>query len=180
MRRSIVCLGALALAACNSADDGPKTAEQAAEEMGEAPKMRAGLWTTTVEVTRFDMPGAPPEAKNMMQGMMGQGQSSEQCVSAEEANRDPREFLKESQQGNCTFGKFSVAGGAVDAQMTCKPEQGAEANVTMKGQIAPERVTMAIESAVTGAAAPGQPGNMTMAMTMTSVRTGDCPAGGTN
>jgi hypothetical protein len=62
----LLALPVLALGACNSADTGPKTPEQAAAEMTKAVKMKPGKWQTTLTITKFDMPGAPPEAAQAM------------------------------------------------------------------------------------------------------------------
>lgn len=66
MIRNLLPLAALvALAACGKADG----------------ELNPGNWKTTMKVTSFEVPGAPPEMqaqiKERMAMMMGQGQSTE-------------------------------------------------------------------------------------------------------
>ena len=170
MRLLLLGMPLLALVGC---DEGPKTPEQAAAEMASAPKMLPGRWRTSFEFTGMEMPGAPPEAQAMMKNMM-RGRTDESCVTAEEANRDPRDFLRRSQQqGGCTFDRFDVSdSGLIDAAMVCAPQEGARVEATMKGSIQPERIDMTIDSNTTNAAMPE--GNARVTMKMNSVRLGDC------
>lgn len=166
-------LPALALAACDSADKGPKTPEQAAAAMKDAVKMKPGKWQTTMQITKFEMPGAPPETANAMKGMMGQAQTSESCLTKEEADKDPTEFIKKGQAGaDCTFEHFDVSGGKLDGKMVCKKGGQGQMEATMKGILGAESMTMAMDTHVTDPNMPG--GKVEMGMTMTSKRIGEC------
>lgn len=182
-RLMLLALPALALAACSKSDDGaangqaaadagkPKTIEQVAEEMKSAPKMKPGEWETTVQVVKFDMPNAPPQVKEAMQKSMGQANSSKSCVTPEEAERDPSEFIKKGQGGECTYDRFSFAGGKIDGKMSCtRPQQG-KLEATMTGTISAEALDMTMNNVMSGG---GMPGQVDMTMRMTSKRIGDC------
>lgn len=178
MRTFLWGLPLLMLGACS---EGPKTPEQAAEEMASAPKLRPGLWRTDFRFVDVEMPSLPPRAREMMKTML-EGRSDENCVTPEEANRDPREFLtRVQQQSGCRYDRFEVSSaGALDARMICAPpagtSEGLPGNVRteaeMKGTIAPELIDMTITSATTGIDSPVA--NAKMTMTMKSARVGEC------
>lgn len=169
----LIALPALALAACDSADKGPKTPEQAAVEMKNAVKMKPGKWQTTMQITKFEMPGAPPEAAAAMKGMTGQAQTSESCLTKEEADKDPSEFIKKGQEGaDCTFEHFDVSGGKLDGKMVCKKAGQGQMEASMKGTMGAEAMTMAMDTLVSDPKMPG--GKVQMSMTMDSKRIGEC------
>lgn len=165
-------LPALALGACDSVSKGPKTPEQAAAEMKKAVKMTPGKWQTTMQITKFDMPGAPPEAAAAMKGMMGQAQTSESCLTKEQADKDPGEFIKQGQGGDCTFEHFDVSGGKIDGKMICKKPNQGTMEASMTGTIAAEAMSMTMSSVVTDSKMPG--GKVEMGMTMNAKRIGEC------
>lgn len=169
MRRLLALIPLLAIAGC---DSGPQSVEQIAAEVEETPRLKAGEWRTDFEITDFEVPGAPADMRASMQNML-QKQATTQCVSEQEAGQDPRDFLKKNQGTGCQFERFANSGGAIDAKLICAPEGGARSEATMKGTVAPERMTMTI---ATQTSIPGLPGGgaATINMKMNSVRTGDC------
>lgn len=188
MNRLIIlaALPVLALAACSksdtpagngtaaAADDGkPKTVEQVVEEMQSAPKMRPGEWETTVQIVKVDMPDAPPQVKKALEesAMAGNANTSRSCVTPEEAERDPREFLKKEQAGNCSYERFSFQGGAIDGKMSCNSPQGGKMEATMAGTIGAEAIDMTVTNVMSGGS---KPGNMSTTVKMTSKRVGEC------
>lgn len=183
-RLMLAVLPALALAACGKSDNGgangqaaaaddgkPKTVEQVAAEMRSAPKMRPGEWETTVQVVKFDMPDAPPQMKQAMEKSMAEGKSSKSCVTPEEAQRDPAEFLKKGQGENCTYERFSFAGGKIDGKMSCATPQQGKMEATMTGTIGTDAISMTMDNVMSGGPMPGK---MAMTMKMESKRIGDC------
>jgi len=168
----LLALPALALAACNSADKGPKTPEQAAAEMKKAVKMKPGKWQTTMTITKFDMPGAPPEAAQAMKGMMGKPTVTETCLTKEEADQDPADFLKKGQGEGCTFERFVIDDGTLDGKMVCnKPGQG-KMEATMAGTLGAEAMSLTMNSSVNDPKMPG--GKAEMGMSMAMKRIGEC------
>lgn len=174
-RVTIAVLPLLALAACGKADDGPKSPEQVAAEVKDAVKMSPGQWQTTVAMTKFEMPGAPPEAANAFKGMLSQATTTESCLTKEEAEKDPGEFIKKGQAGaDCKFENFSAAGGKIEGKMICsRPQQGTMES-TMNGTMTPETMAMVMDMKVTDPNMPG--GGVNMTMKMDSKRIGECKA----
>jgi len=168
----LLALPALALAACNSADTGPKTPEQAAAEMKKAVKMTPGKWQTTMTITKFDMPGAPPEAAQAMKGMMGKPTVTESCLTKEEADKDPADFIKKGQGDGCTFERFAIDDGKLDGKMVCDKGPQGKMEATMNGTLGAEAMSMTMNSTVSDAKMPG--GKAEMGMTMAMKRIGAC------
>jgi len=168
----LLALPALALAACNSADKGPKTPEQAAAEMKKAVKMKPGKWQTTMTITKFDMPGAPPEAAQAVKGMMGKPTVTESCLTKEEADRDPAEFLKKGQGEGCSFERFVIDDGKLDGKMVCDKGAQGKMEATMNGTLGAEAMTMTMNSTVSDPAKPATKAEM--GMTMAMKRIGEC------
>ena len=92
-------LGALALlSACNRKPDGELT---------------AGQWKSTMQMTKFDVPGAPPEMQAQLKSMIGRSQSAESCMSEAEAKKGVRDFSKSAQSGgDCQLNDYKQGGGS--------------------------------------------------------------------
>ncbi len=171
-------IAALNLAACggnNSADadgDGEITGAEVAEMADEMVKPEAGQYRATTELVELEAPGAPPEAVEMMRGMMSR--SFEYCLTQEEADRGFEEMARESQDENCSFEKFDVDGGDIDAVMTCSGQGEGTMRMTMQGSggRTSSEMTMTMEGNI-----PGQ-GEGRMVMNTSHERIGDCPAEG--
>ncbi len=110
-----------------------------------------GQWETVVTIKSMEMPDAPPQVAQMMKSRMAGGKPTRTtyCVTAEQAAKGPQEMLK--QNPSCRFTKFSMAGGRISTEMSCKQEGGTmtarssgtytakafnvNANVVMSGQM---------------------------------------------
>ncbi|WP_432200015.1 DUF3617 domain-containing protein [Erythrobacter sp. W53] len=166
---------AVVLAACSSetdADtdgDGTVSQEEMAAAAQDAIKPEPGQYRSTVKMVEVDIPGAPPEAVEMMQSGMGE-QTQESCMTEEDAAKGFEEMAKGTQNGDCTTNKFVVNGGDIDAEMTCAvPGQG-EMKMTMDGSGTSTSMdmTMTMEGEI-----PGM-GDARMVMNVQSERIGDC------
>lgn len=172
---SIVTLAvALSLASCGgeAESDGAVKAEEMAERVASADiKPQPGRYRSTVEVLEFTIPGTPPDMSEMMRGHMAR-RTSEYCLTQEEAKRGFEKMARQSQEGrDCKVEKFEVAGGDIDARMTCAvPGQG-QVTMTMTGTGSPTRSDM--DMTMKGDFA-GQ-GEATMRMKVSNERIGDCP-----
>ena len=101
MRRSALfasfTAAAFVLASCGSSNadadgDGEISLEEAAAKSDEMIRPEPGEYRATVEMTDQQMPGAPPEAQDMMRAMMGSGeQVSTFCLTREQAEREAEE-----------------------------------------------------------------------------------------
>ena len=121
----------VAIAACDSsppASEGGEnlSMEEVAERAQEAAiKPEPGQYRVSMDVLEVDIPGAPAEIVNMMRGNMG-GQSHEYCMTQEDVDKGFEEMARQGQDENCSFERFDIDGGDIDAKMTCDlPGQGA-------------------------------------------------------
>ena len=175
MRRLALAIPLLALAACGKEPEVSvenATPEQVAAEMkksGVAEDLRKpGQWETTMTVAKIEAPGMPPEALAQMQQMMGNGQTTERCVTAEEL-KQVDSFVGQN-SANCVFDHYRVAGGKIDGKAQCT--QGAvKQTMTMNGSFTADSSDMTIRSETSGGP-PGQ--NMNVTMNIKSKRLGEC------
>ena len=108
----------------------------------------------------------------MMRSMM-EGESHEYCLTEADVEEGFEAMARQSQDGDCTFSKFDVDGGSIDAAMTCRaPEGGGEMAMTMTGTAEPTSsvMDMTMRGNMTGE------GESTIRMRTTHERIGDCPA----
>ena len=178
MRLSLVTLaGTLALAACGSPDpdtdgDGKISMEeaQASMEASGAVRPQPGQYRASVELLEFDAPGAPPNAKEMMQGMFQR--TFEYCLTPEEAEKGFEEMAKTSQNGDCSFETFEADGNDMDAVMVCSGTGMGEMRVTLDGtgNETSSEMTMSMQGDFAGQ------GEGSMTMQTKHERIGDCPS----
>jgi Protein of unknown function (DUF3617) len=167
----------LALAACNSSPtvtaenaSVEEVAEKVAAARGDTPFISPGRWESTVTIKEVSMPGLPPEATAQMKAQMGKSQSVISCVTEADVKKPSADFFAGGASKDCRYDRFAMAGGKVDAAMTCN-RGGASQKMKMTGSYSPESYNMAMESQASGA---GAPGTMTMKMEMAATRAGEC------
>ncbi|QUL38205.1 DUF3617 domain-containing protein [Erythrobacter sp. JK5] len=174
----------LGLAACGgdsgagSADadnDGEISLNEAAAEVDRNQGMirpQAGLYRGTMELVDLQVPDAPPEAQQMLKAMIGgEPRTHEFCLTEEDAEQGFEKMAKESQGGDCSFERFDIQSGRMDAVMNCQvPGQGA-AKITLQGTGTRTSSDMTMNMDASG------PNGETMKMTMktSQQRVGDCP-----
>lgn len=164
---------ALALSACSK--------EKAVDVHGESPQAVAskvaeagtlhfnpGRWETTMKIENLDLGDAPPEAKKMIQGMMGKARTITSCLTKEEAEKPTPKFFGEKSE-NCKYDHFTMGGGAIDAKLDCKAEEGLQ-SIVMKGNYTSDTYQMTVNTS--GAGHAGM--KMDMTMSMSAKRVGDC------
>lgn len=179
MRRRILAVSAcLVLAACGSSDadtdgDGKVSIEEAAKKAdAEMIRPEPGRYRADAELVELDMPGAPEQIRDLIRQQMAAGnQTSEFCLTAEDAEKGFEEMARESQQNDdCSFEKFDVDGGDIDAVMVCEiPGQGkARIEVAGTGTSTSSEMTMKMD-------ASGPAGQKMVVTTRTKQeRIGDC------
>jgi len=156
MKQALAALPLLALlAACGKADG----------------ELDPGNWKNTMAMTKFDIPGAPPEVAARAKAMLGQSQTTEACMSEAEAKAGVRTMSSSMQQGECTMEDFKQGGGTMSGTLMCKGT-GTAPKMAMTGTYTPQKVTMVMAGEMTDDKLPG--GKANMEMTLTSERTGDC------
>lgn len=167
----------LTLAACNnerevdarnaSVED---VAEQVAEARGSDSFVRPGKWQSRVQIEEFELPDAPPEAREAMRSMHERAQVHESCLTPEEAKR-PKEDFFAGDNTNCRYDRFTMGGGKIDAVMKCTGE-GMAQTMAMQGTYGPDAYQMRMSMKAEAGAGP--PGGMTMTMRVDAKRVGEC------
>lgn len=172
------------LAACGG---GVEMKNASIEDVSKAAKDEArldpGNWKTTVEIVSVDLPGMAGQnqamADAMSKGMVGRKNVSEQCVTKEMADKPPAEMLGGS--GDCRFDTFRIAGGTLDAKMSCKAGETMPGTMTMLVNGSYGGRAYALESEMTMEGGPGAHSGTKMVIKArtSGERTGDCKPEGT-
>ena len=131
-------------------------------------KPEPGLYRATITMTGIDIPGMPAEMAGHGSGMVT---TTENCLTQEDVDKGFEEMLKQGQQGECSYERFDIDNGKVDAVMVCKTEQGS-ARMTMAGTTT---ATSSDFSATTTMTIDGV-GEATMKFDAKHERIGACPA----
>ncbi|WP_338446413.1 DUF3617 domain-containing protein [Pelagerythrobacter marensis] len=180
MRAVIMVVGsALALAACGSEPDEPKTADEVVAAADKLVKPRPGLYRSSAEIVDFDIPGvAPDQAARMREMAAGlQGQERTQCLTQDQADEGFRRIVRGLGEGDdgvsCEFSQFDAQGSDLDAKLTCSGPGDASSDMTIDGTVEAESSRMRMEMRQKSAAIPG--GEMRMTMQVVSERVGECP-----
>jgi hypothetical protein len=174
-RMMMAAAGAMLVAGCSGGGDadadgnGEVSLNEAAKQVSaEAPKPQPGLYKASITMTGMDIPGMPA-------GMAGHGSgmntTTEYCLTQEQVDQGFEEMMKEGQNGECSYERFNLDGGKLDAVMLCKTPQG-DARMEMAGTTTPTSAdfaaTMAMDIEGVGAA--------TMKFDAKHERIGECPA----
>lgn len=178
MRYPIMLTFAAALAACGSGSEdaaGGDTLsnEEVAERASEAIRLEPGQYRSTVDLVSIDIPGAPAEVVEMMKrSMSAESSTTEYCLTPEDAEKGYEEMARNSAEGDCSFSRFDVDGGDIDAEMVCEGgPQGATARMTLSGTgtSTSSDITMTMQMDAAGM------GDGTMTIRARHERIGDCP-----
>ena len=169
---SMLALGAVAVAGCNSQDSVTaknESVESVAKKVAKSGiRPKPGRWEATAQLEKLDVPGMPPEAREMMKQHMGMMQTSVSCLTPEEAAKPDADFFQPEASG-CIYETFSMADGKLDAVMTCE-NNGQMQKMSMNGTYDEESYNMRVSSE--GVGPKGQP--VSMDMMVASKRVGDC------
>ena len=128
--------------------------------------LNPGLWETTSEVA---MSGVPANVAAMMKGAKVTARS---CISQAQSSRPSGEIFAGKKREGCSYSNYSVSGGSVHGEVSCKAQDGHGAmTMVMDGKYGGDSfdVTMKVN---TGAG--GQ--NMAFGSHTIGRRIGDCPA----
>lgn len=178
MRPTIVCAltaafaATFALTACGSGDsidarnESPEAVAEKVAASGMTP--RPGRWQANFRVESIDMPGLPAQAKEAMNKSMASAQNYFTCLTPEQASKPDARFFQKAAAG-CTYERFTMAGGKIDAVMNCRPGAG-PTRMTMTGTYGEDLYDIKIIGG--GEMAKGMPMKITMAVT--SRRVGEC------
>jgi hypothetical protein len=166
-------LAALSLTGCDNADKGPKSMEQAKEEAAKLDRPKPGLYKQSMTITKFEIPGAPPEMAAQIQAAMTKAQESNFCMTPEMADQGFRDmFDKVGKDGECKYERFDVSGGRLDALLHCENAAQGKGTITMAGKVGEEGSDVNVAVEQVGGQAPMA--NAKIAMHLVSQRVGDC------
>jgi hypothetical protein len=177
MRKStlVAAVSTLMLAACGGEAGSEGGESLSIEEVTEiaqdsAIKPEPGQYSVTTEVLEVNIPGAPEGMADMMGSTMASNAHS-YCLSQEDVDNGFEEMARQSQEGgDCTFERFNIDGGDMDAKMVCNMQGQGQMTMTMNGtgSSTSSEMDMTMEGNITGV------GKMNMRMKVTHERTGDC------
>jgi len=173
---SMVCL-AVALAACGSKEQNKagesKSMDEVKQEAAQLQRPKPGQYRQKVEITKMEVPGMPSEAAEQMKTMMAKGQINDFCLTQAEADKGYRDMFDGIGKGReCTYSRFEVDGGKLDAQMECTSGDQGRAVIQLAGTVTDQGSDVRVNMDMSGGQGPT--GQMTMAMHMTTQRVGDC------
>ncbi|MFZ1743485.1 MAG: DUF3617 domain-containing protein [Pontixanthobacter sp.] len=168
MRILMVPALALVLTSCGSADSVMGGSNEV--------KMEPGKWSNTMVVEKFEMPGAPPEAAGIFAAMVGKEQTTESCMTKEEAaeaSKKIEEMAKGSiGEDSCKSDSFSMNGGKINGKVTCTNKGGGSGVMTIVGTHSSTAMDMTMTADIKDPKMPG--GAAQMVMKMSGKRVGDC------
>lgn len=174
----------LALAGCDRKADGDAAvsltnasqqdvADKVAAAAGgeNAMMVEPGRWEGVVRIEEIDIPGLPPQARDQMKAQMGRDNSFVSCVTEEDVKAKKAFFTGAARDKSCTYDRFTMAGGRIDAAMKCDRGGDGVMAMTMNGRYAPQSYEMAIASKGQG---EGPMAKMSMKMSVSAKRVGAC------
>jgi hypothetical protein len=163
---------ALALSACGDTNSVEAKNESVASVAGKVAasevKPRPGRWQGTFKLESMEMTGMPPQAREAMKKSMGAEQTYFTCLTPEQAMKPDASFFQKSAPG-CVYNHFSMAGGKLDAKMTC-PAGNGPTEMTMAGTYGETDYDLKITGK--GELQKGMAMNMSLAIAMH--RVGEC------
>lgn len=168
------------LAGCGSKEDSGDAAANKSVAAKQAQKAAASLnrpqpgeYRQTVEITKFEIPGMTVENAAQFKTMLANVPAKTFCLTRADADKGFKEMLDSLPGDNeCSYSKFNVDKGSLDAQMECKDAAGATARASMAGTIGPQGsdVKLDMEQSMPGMSDQ----KAIMSMHMQTTRLGDC------
>jgi hypothetical protein len=171
MRRLSIALPLL-LAACDGAVTLTNAAiPEVATATAGVEKPEPGQWSSAVTLVAFDAGGADTPAAQLLRGQVGDTVTTEACLTPEDARRPLFGDVAPIAGATCTFTRFILRGGRLDALMACRNARGERLEVRQQGGYTPDAVDL--QATVRRFARGGKPaGGMTTRIV--AHRTGDC------
>ncbi|MDG2534698.1 DUF3617 domain-containing protein [Sphingomonas sp. HITSZ_GF] len=189
MRLTILAAGALLpLAACNQGPSTEQSARQTGEirlenaSMEEVAKQSAaadaktaaqpGQWENSFQLVALETGGVPEPIASQMKAELGKPPKTEtSCRKAEDVKPIDVSKLSPMQRG-CTFPKYKVVGGKIDAVMECDTPMG-KSHMTITGSQTKTSYDLTMSQSQT---VPGQTKQTSMTVRITGKRLGECKA----
>lgn len=178
MYRSILFASlAVTLAACGSkptVNEKNASVDEVSQKVSAATKaegfIRPGKWQSSVKIEQMTMPGMPPQAAEQMKNMMAQTQTTETCLTPEDAKQPKGKFFGGNDQ--CRYDHFKMGHGKIDAEMHCT-QNGSSQVMQMEGTYSGDAYTMRMTSRMEGGEGAS---NVSMKIKVDAKRIGECTA----
>ena len=165
----------LAFAGCGKSDKGPKTLDEAKQEAKQLQRPEPGKYKQVTKITKFDVPGAPPQMAEQMKAMMaGQGQETTFCLTKEDSEKGFEGMFKQVSSGECRYDRFDATSGTIDALMVCKTGTGGNARLAINGKVSKSGSQVKVDVEQSGEKEAAA--NAKIAMDVRSERVGECDA----
>lgn len=171
----------IGLAACDRGSEvdltnaTPAEVAKAMKESGATRVMVSpGKWSSTVAVLEMNNPGMPAEMQAMMKQRIGQPQTVEACLTAEQVD-NPERMLGQI-PASCRYDRYTMGDGKMDGKLRCETN-GMKQEMSVAGTYSKDQYSITIDNKTTmpaGAVPGGQAGTMSMKMKVDSKRLGDC------
>lgn len=181
MRFLLLATAALGLAACDRGPEvdltnaTPAEVAKAMKDSGATRSMvRPGKWSSTVAVLEMNSPGMPAEMQAMMKQRIGQPQTVEACLTAEQVDNPER--MLGGIPASCKYDRYVMGNGKMDGTLRCDTN-GMKQEMTVAGTYSDDQYSITIDnksSVPAGALPGGQAGSMSMKMKVDSKRLGEC------
>jgi len=177
----VAAVSALALAACGGTTDvdadgdGTITQDEVDAAVSDI-EINPGQWENTVEFVdiEFDEEALPEEARGfvgpVLEAMKGQVNTTQTCVTPEQASQPQAEMFAGNENADCEYQKFTFSGGTIDMEMTCTDPASGDAQITNTGTYTGDEYDMEMTIAMEGS----EMGNMKIIATSQGKRTGEC------
>lgn len=161
------------LAGCNRSVDAkdakPSEVAEKVTDAAVATRMRPGAWTYSSKVETFEMAGLPPTAVAAMKSARAE-QDVGICLTEEDVAKPDASLFGQTDK-SCKFDRFSMDGGKLAYQMTCKRERGGDMHARVDGTYSPEHFAMSMRSTTEF---PGVGPDLNMTVNIVGKRTGEC------
>ena len=89
----------------------------AAQALDESMKPQSGKYSVSMTMVSADLPSLPPDMINVIKQTFEETRTI--CLTDKEAREGFRDAMRKTQDGDCSFDRFSASGGTIDAKMTC-------------------------------------------------------------
>src|SRR4029079_9934915 len=133
MMKPVICVAAsiLTLAACNkgpevdlhnaSGNQVSTAVQQSIATTGNT-MVQPGLWESEVSVLEMNVPAIPPQYADRMkqEPAKHRNNSNRHCIKPEDVKKPKEDFFGADK--SCRYDHFTMGGGKIDIQMTCKEE----------------------------------------------------------
>jgi len=140
-------------------------------------KFSPGEWENKVAIVdvKFDESKLPPGSKGttgaIVKEMIGQVQTSKNCLTKEQAKKPGADFLAGTENDDCTYKKLDLSGGKINANIACKgKEAGQRGDIKLTGSYTPTSYDMQMAMVMNSP----QTGSMTIKAINSAKRIGEC------